>query len=179
MSEGGTATQQQLDEARAQRDIRARKVAAATHNIAALDAEADRQRAALAVLDRQIADGTLVSPLDGTVLLRTGEPGEMSSPGALALRLADLGRLKLRFYLDEPNLGLVKLGQELPVAVDAFPGRRFTGTVTWISDEAEFTPKNAQTHNARALLVYAVKLEVANPDQELAIGMPAEVLLQR
>jgi HlyD family secretion protein len=179
MAKDGTATAQQVDEARAQRDILARKVAAAEHSIAALDAEAERLEAAIAVRDQQLADGVIVSPLDGTVLLRTAEPGEMSAPGAVALRLADLSRLELRFYLDEPDLDLVQLGARLPVAVDSMPDRRFEGTVTWISDEAEFTPKNAQTRDARSLLVYAVKLEVANPDGALAIGMPAEVVLEK
>jgi HlyD family secretion protein len=179
MAAGGTATAQQLDEARAERDILARKVAAAEHDVAALDAEAQRLDAAVAVLERQLADGVIVAPLDGTVLLRTAEPGEMSAPGAVALRLADLGRLELRFYLDEPDLDLVRLGARLPVVVDSLPDRRFEGTVAWIADEAEFTPKNAQTRDARSLLVYAVKLQVANPDGALAIGMPAEVVLKR
>ncbi len=173
----GNATTQQVDEAKAQADILARKVTAAQQNIVALDAEAARLQASLAVFDRQLTDGVIVSPLDATVLLRTAEPGEMAAPGAPALRLADLRRLDLRFYLDETDLGQVKLGQALPVQVDAFPGRSFQGEVTWISSEAEFTPKNAQTRDARAQLVYAVKLTVPNPDGALAIGMPAEVVV--
>lgn len=179
MGRNGSATAQQVDEARTQRDVLQGKVTAARQDIAALDAEAARLRASLAVLDRRLADGVLVSPLDGTVLLRTAEPGEMGAPGAVALRLADLRRLDLRFYLDETDLGRVELGQMLPVQVDAFPGRTFRGEVTWISSEAEFTPKNAQTRDARAQLVYAVKLTVPNPDGDLAVGMPAEVEVGR
>ncbi len=177
MGAGGSATAQQVDEARAQRDILTDKVSAAEHNVAALDAEAVRLRASLAVYDRKLHDSVVLSPLSGTVLLRTAEPGEMTAPGAAALRLADLRRLELRFYLDESEMSLVALGRDLPVRVDAFPGRAFTGTVTWISSEAEFTPKNAQTHDARAQLVYAVKLVVPNPDGGLAIGMPGEVMV--
>jgi HlyD family secretion protein len=173
----GNATAQQRDEAEAQADILARKVTAAQQNIAVLDAEAARLQATLKVFDRQLHDGVIVSPLDATVLLRTAEPGEMGAPGAVTLRLADLRRLDLRFYLDETDLGKVKLGQALPVQVDAFPGRTFQGEVTWISSEAEFTPKNAQTRDARAQLVFAVKLTVPNPDGALAVGMPAEVLV--
>ena len=179
MGRNGSATEQQVDEAKAQRDILAGKATAARQNIAALDAEADRQRAGLAVLDRRLADGIVLAPLPGTVLLRTAEPGEMSAPGAVALRLADLSTLDLRFYLAETELELVKLDQDIQVQVDAFAGRSFTGRVTWISSEAEFTPKNAQTRDARSQLVYAVKLKVANPDGDLAIGMPAEVLVGR
>lgn len=177
MGEHGSATAQQVDEAKAQKDILGRKVAAALQQIAALDAQAAQLQASLAVLDRQLADGVVLSPLAATVLLRTAEPGEMASPGAVALRLADLSRLDLRFYLGETDLSTVKLGKELPVQVDAFPGRTFRGKVIWISSEAEFTPKNAQTRDARVQLVYAVKLEVLNPDGVLAVGMPAEVVV--
>ena len=179
MGANGSATTQQVDEARAQRDILVSRVTAAEQAIVAMDAEAARLRAVLAVQDRQLADGVLLAPLDATVLLRNAEPGEMAAPGAAALRLADLRRLDLRFYLDEQDLGLVRLGQELPLQVDAFADRPFSGLVTWISSEAEFTPKNAQTRDTRAQLVYAVKLTVANPDGILAIGMPAEVVLGR
>lgn len=179
MGEKGSATTQQVDEARAQTDILSRKVAAAEQNIVALDAEATRLRAVLDLRERQQSDCVVVAPTAGTVLLRTAEPGEMTSPGLTALRLADLRQLELRFYLAETELGLVSLGQVMPVLVDAFPGRTFNGTVTWISSEAEFTPKNAQTRDARAQLVYAVKLKVDNPDGDLAIGMPGEVVTER
>ena len=179
MNEQGSATAQQVDEARAQQDILTRKVAAAEQNIVALDAETVRLQAGIAVRDRQVSDSVMLAPLSGTVLLRNAEPGEMAAPGAVALRLADLRRLELRFFLDETELGLVQLGQDLPVKVDAFDGRAFTGKVTWISSEAEFTPKNAQTRDARAQLVYAVKLAVANPDGDLAVGMPGEVVVRR
>ena len=111
----------------------------------------------------------------GTVLTRTVEPGEVVPAGRTALRLADLSNLELRIYLEAGDLSRVKPGQELPVRVDALPGSPLTGTVAWIADEAEFTPKNAQTRHARAQLVYAVKLRVANPDGRLHVGMPAEV----
>ena len=179
MGDRGSATAQQVDEARAQQDILARKVSVAEHNVAALDAEAARLRAVLALRERQQSDSLLLAPMAGTVLLRTAEPGEVTAPGKVALRLADLRQLELRFYLDETELGLVHLGQVLPVKVDAFPDRTCNGTVTWISSEAEFTPKNAQTRDARAQLVYAVKLKVANPDGDLAIGMPGEVVVGR
>lgn len=179
MGDRGSATAQQVDEARAQQDILIRKVSAAAHNVAVLDAEAARLRTVLALRDRQQEDCVLLAPVEGTVLLRTAEPGEVTSPGQVALRLADLRQLELRFYLDETEMGLVRLGQELPVQVDAFPERSFQGTVTWISSEAEFTPKNAQTRDARAQLVYAVKLKVENSDGALSIGMPAEVLVGR
>ena len=179
MNAAGNATDQQLDEARAQRAIAASRLEAANHELLALDSESERLRAHLSVADRQLDDGILIAPCDGTILLRPAEPGEMGMPGLTALRMADLTRLELRFYLEEPDLDRVRLGDGLPVMVDALPNREFTGSVAWISEEAEFTPKNAQTRGARAQLVYAVKLTVENPEGVLHIGMPAEVQLPR
>lgn len=173
----GNATTQQLDEARTQRDLSQTEVSAATGAIATIDAQKAQTEARLAVLRRQIADGVLLAPSDGTILLRAAEPGEMGAPGAVALRMADLSRLELRVYLGETELGQVRIGQKVKIHVDAFADRTFDGTVTWISSEAEFTPKNAQTRDARAQLVYAVKLTVPNPDGRLHLGMTAEVEL--
>lgn len=171
----GSATQQQTDELQTKRDIAAAQVSASGHQLEALAAEEAKLDALLAVNDRQIRDGMIVSPMDGTVILRNAEPGEFASPGAVLLRIADLRRLELRVFLGEQDLDRVKIGQELPVFVDALKGETLTGKVTWVSSEAEFTPKNAQTRQARMQLVYAVKLSVANPDGRLHIGMPAEV----
>ena len=143
--------------------------------LAAIDAELSQLDAALAVYDRQLCDSVVLAPLAGTVLTRALEPGEVAAAGRTALRLADLSHLELRVYLEAGDLERVRLGQSLPIRVDALPGAPMAGTVSWISDEAEFTPKNAQTRNARAQLVYAVKLRVANADGRLHVGMPAEV----
>ncbi len=174
----GNATTQQVDEARTARDVAQVEVSAAGNSITAIAAQTAQLQAREAVLRRQIADGVLLSPTAGTILLRTAQPGEMGAPGALALRLADLTSLELRVYLQETELGQVALGRQVSVRVDAFPGQSFPGRVTWISEEAEFTPKNAQTRDARAQLVYAVKLTVPNPDGLLHIGMPAEAELE-
>jgi HlyD family secretion protein len=176
MHADGNASQQSLDEAATQRDLAASQLSAAEHAVAALDAEERAYATKIAVAERQLKDGVLLSPITGTVLLRAIEPGEMAQAGSTSLRLADLSRLELRFYLEVQQLSLVKIGQQLPLKVDALPHQEYNGTVTWISDEAEFTPKNAQTRTARAQLVYAVKLAVDNPDGRLHIGMPAEVV---
>jgi HlyD family secretion protein len=173
----GSAAQQQVDELQAKRDVAAAQVSSAQHQLEALAAEEGKLDALLAVFDRQIRDGVIVSPADGTVILRNAEPGEFASPGAVLLRIADLGRLELRIFLGEQDLDRVKIGQDLPVTIDALKGETLTGKVTWVSSEAEFTPKNAQTRQARTQLVYAVKLSIANPDGRLHIGMPAEVKL--
>lgn len=173
----GSATRQRVDDLAAQRDVADDRIEGARARLAALDAETVRLEAGLAVLDRQLREGVLLSPLDGTVLTRSLEPGEVAAAGRAALRVADLSRLELRIFLEANDLDRVRLGRDLEVAVDAMPGEVFTGRVAWISEEAEFTPKNAQTRHARAQLVHAVKLEVANPGGRLHVGMPAEVRL--
>ena len=115
------------------------------------------------------------APLSGHVLSKTAVDGKAFMAGETLYEIADLSHLELRVYLESGDLERVKLGQELPVRVDALPGAPLRGTIAWIADEAEFTPKNAQTRNARAQLVYAVKLRVDNPDGKLHVGMPAEI----
>lgn len=174
----GSASEQQLDEATTALERARRAKSGLRHELAALDAERAALEAALAVQDRRLADLVLLAPSAGTVLERYAEPGEWIVPGQPALRLGDLSELDLRFYVDEADLGGVRLGQSLQVAVDAFPGESFPAQVAWISAEAEFTPKNVQTREARSQLVFAVRARVANPQGRLAIGMPAEVRLE-
>ena len=124
---------------------------------------------------KRIEDSRVYAPVSGQIIDRYAEPGEVVGAGSPLLRIADLGHLELRIYLPAEYLPRVKLGQELKLTVDGAPGREFRGTVAWISPEAEFTPKNVQTPDAREELVYAVKLEVPNPDGVLKIGMPADI----
>ena len=175
LNQQGSASKQQLDELRAERDIAKSQLQATRERAAGVAAQGTEVERSLDVLDRQIADGVVIAPEDGTVLLRTIEPGEIARTGGLALRIANLSSLELRVFLDETDLDLVRIGGKLPVLVDALEGQQLDGIVSWISDEAEFTPKNAQTRKARAQLVYAVKLTVQNPNGTLHIGMPAAV----
>lgn len=177
--EQGSVTQQQVDEAQTRRDVTAAQVSAARNQLDALAAEGTKLDAGLAVLDRQLEEGILIAPGDGTILLRNVEPGEVAGMGSSLLRMADLSTLDLRVYLDIEDMDRVKLGQKVEVLVDALEGDVLQGKVSWISDEAEFTPKNAQTRNARAQLVYAIKVTVANPDGRLHIGMPTEIRLPK
>ncbi len=129
----------------------------------------------LASLDRQIGEGTLTAPRAGTVLTVYAEPGEVIAPGQGIVRIADLSELHVRVYLPAPLIGRVRPGGEAGVRVDAWPERVFTGRVVHIAEEAEFTPKNVQTAEARADLVFAVKVAVPNPEGRLKIGLPADV----
>ena len=118
------------------------------------------------------------SPLDAVVLLKIRQAGEMTAPGQPIVRLGDLERKWLRMYVSETQINRVKLGQEAKVTIDAEPARIFAGRVTEIAQQAEFTPKNVQTREQRAKLVFGVKVEVADPDGELKPGMPADARIQ-
>jgi HlyD family secretion protein len=103
--------------------------------------------------------------------------GELALPGGALFSLADLDRLSLTVYVPEDQVGRVQLGGEVVVTVDAFPDRAFPGRVTYISSEAEFTPRNVQTQEERVNMVFAVKVELPNPGHLLKPGMPADAIL--
>ena len=124
------------------------------------------------------SSGSIRSPLNGVVLMRAADPGDITTAGVALLVVADLTSVTLTVYIPESQYGQIYIGQDLPVTVDSFPGKVFVGKVTHISDEAEFTPRNAQTVQNRKNTVYAVKLTIANPDLDLKPGMPADVSLK-
>lgn len=148
---------------------------ARAEQIALAEAQVEQAEAALAALEVQRAQHTLTAPRAGWVVERPANEGEMAMPGTALLQLADLANLTLTVYVSEPEVGSVTLGQVVEVFVDAFPGQAFTGQVTFINDEPEFTPKNIQTKDERATTRYAVKISLENPEQQLKPGMPADV----
>jgi multidrug resistance efflux pump len=129
----------------------------------------------LSLLDTQIADLTVSSPMDGVILTRNAEPGEFVQPGAVAFSIADLDHLTITVYVPEDRYGQISLGQKAQVTVDSFPGETFPAEVIHIADQAEFTPRNVQTVEGRSSTVYAIKLKVTNTEGKLKIGMPADV----
>ncbi|HCN84853.1 MAG TPA: HlyD family secretion protein, partial [Sphingobacteriaceae bacterium] len=133
----------------------------------------------VAQLDDQLKKANIVNPLAGTVLTKYAEAGEITSPGKALYKIADLSTLTLRAYITGSQLSEVKLNQQVKVRVDKGKDeyKEIPGTITWISDKAEFTPKTIQTKDERANLVYAVKINVKN-DGFLKIGMYGEVLLK-
>ena len=119
-----------------------------------------------------------MSPITGTVLIKYAEPGEFATPGKPLLKLADLNNIYLRSYFTASQLADLKIGQQVTVVAD-FGGDEkydYPGTVTWIAEESEFTPKSIQTNDTRANLVYAVKIAVKN-DGRLKLGQYGEVRL--
>jgi HlyD family secretion protein len=121
---------------------------------------------------------TLRAPFDGVVLVRQAELGEVVSPGTPIVTLADLDHLWVRVYVPETDLGKVHWGQAVAVETDTYPGRIYRGRVSFISSEAEFTPKSVQTEKERVTLVYRVKVDVENPNRELKPGMPADAVIK-
>jgi HlyD family secretion protein len=120
---------------------------------------------------------SLFAPMAGRVLSKSREVGEMVQPGTTIVTVGDLSRPWVNVYIGERDLGKVRLGMEAQVTVDSFPDRPFPGKVTFISERAEFTPKNIQTPDERVKLVYRVKVEVESPDGVLKPGMPADTVL--
>jgi len=122
----------------------------------------------------QLGYATLTSPLTGMVLSKNVEPGEMVAPGSPIVTVGDLARVYMRAYIEETDLGRVKLGQKVRVTTDTYPDKIYEGKITFISPQAEFTPKNVQTKKERVKLVYRVKVDLDNAKLELKPGMPAE-----
>jgi HlyD family secretion protein len=153
------------------------RMGATPEQIAAAEAQVEIARAALQALQVQMEELRLQAPISGLVLERPVQVGELALPGGALFSLADLDRLSLTVYVPEDQVGRVQLGGEVVVTVDAFPDRAFPGRVTYISSEAEFTPRNVQTQEERVNMVFAVKVELPNPGHLLKPGMPADAIL--
>jgi HlyD family secretion protein len=148
-----------------------------TEEIEAARAEMQRTDADLALAELDLARCQLFAPAAGRVLSKSREPGEMVQSGTPIVTLGDLSRPWVNVYVGERDLGKVRLGMTAQVTVDSFPDQPFPGKVTFISDRAEFTPKNIQTPDERVKLVYRVKVEVETRDEALKPGMPADTVL--
>jgi HlyD family secretion protein len=167
------AAEGQLQGAQNQYDLLA--AGPSREQIATADAAVAQAEEALRAFDVQAGKLVVRAPQDGVVMERNLEVGEVVGPGATVFVIGQLDTLQLTVYLPEDSYGRVKLGQATRVTVDSYPGVAFPATVTYISDQAEFTPRNVQTTEGRRTTVYAVKLDVPNPDGRLKPGMPADV----
>ncbi len=128
----------------------------------------------LAVAETRLGYATLTSPLAGVVLSKNVEPGEFVAAGTPIVTVGDLENVWLRAYINETDLGRVKVGQRVRVTTDTYPDKRYEGRVSFIASQAEFTPKSVQTEKERVKLVYRVKVDIRNPNMELKPGMPAD-----
>jgi HlyD family secretion protein len=146
---------------------------------AARRADIDRARAMLALIELQLNDAELVSPIDGVVLVKSAESGETVAAGATVVTIGDLAHPWMRGYINETELGRLKLGTLVKVTTDSFPGKIYEGRVSFIASEAEFTPKQIQTEEERVKLVYRIKIDLPNPRSELKLNMPADASIER
>lgn len=139
--------------------------------------EVGRAEEALALAETRLSYAVLSAPVSGLVLAEHVEVGENVTAGTPVVTVGNLAEVWLRGYIDETELGHVRVGQAVRVTTDAYPNKIYNGAVTFISSEAEFTPKSVQTTRERVKLVYRIKVDVANPMAELKPGMPADAVI--
>jgi HlyD family secretion protein len=140
----------------------------------ARESDVRQARAQLGVYETQLRDSEVTAPMDGVVLVKAAEPGEVLAAGTTVVTLGNLAKPWLRGYINEKDLGRVKLGTTVKVTTDSFAGKVYDGKITFIASEAEFTPKQIQTQEERVKLVYRIKIEIDNPNGELKSNMPAD-----
>lgn len=146
-------------------------------SIDAARAKLAQAKATLLLAETQLGYATVRSPLSGVVLSKNIEPGEFVAPGTPVVTIGDLENVWLRAYVNETDLGRVRVGLPARVTTDTYPGKAYQGRVSFLASEAEFTPKNVQTDKERVKLVYRVKIEIRNPSMELKPGMPADAVI--
>lgn len=190
LAERGTATEKARDDARTREEIAGRALAAATAELDKLVAGPRRQeiesararraaaRAAVASVEQQIRDAVVAAPRDGVITTRIAEPGEVLGTGSPVAILTVIDAPWLTVWVDEPHLAAVRIGDPVEVRVDG-DERRFEGRVKFVADTAEFTPKNVQTPDERAKLVFRVKVALDNAEGVFKPGMPADAYFSR
>jgi HlyD family secretion protein len=180
--DANAATRQQLDDANTQVDVINNQIDAQLSSLGKTSATLKRNVAPferqIGQINDQLSKCKIINPIHGTVLTKYAENHEVVSPGKALYKIAETDTLNLRAYITGSQLSEVKMGQSVKVRVDKGDKayRNYTGTIFWISDKAEFTPKTIQTKDERADLVYAIKVRVVN-DSFLKIGMYGEVKL--
>lgn len=141
-------------------------------------AQVDQAKASLSIAQIQQGYSVITSPVDGTVMSLPLSVGEMANPGSTLTVIGKSSELNLTIYVDEKELGKIKVGQKAKVKVDAYPDKEFVGKIGEIASEAEFTPQNVQTKEQRSNLVFGVTIKVDDPKGLLKPGMPADVTLE-
>jgi len=172
----GAATQKQMDDITGNLDLLEQQILATIVQKEAIKAELATLGAQVSQVEETLSKCNLLSPLTGTVLVKFAESGEITTMGKPVCKVANLDELELKVYISGDQLPYLKLGQAVDVHIDANRDEltKLSGTVSWISAKAEFTPKTIQTKKERVNLVYAAKVRVAN-DGTLKIGMPGEI----
>ncbi len=176
MLRDGAATQKQLDDINGQIDLVRKQKQTNESQLKSVQKQVEAAQAQITVLNDHIKNSIIISPIDGTILEKYAEKGELAVAGKNLFKMADISTLTLRVYISETQLPQVKIGQQVTVRIDyGNDTKEYAGKVDWISSQAEFTPKTIQTKEERVKLVYAVKIRVQN-DGMLKIGMPGEIV---
>ena len=148
-----------------------------TETINQARARVDQAAASVALAETHLENTKLLSPLAGIVLSHNIEPGEFVAAGTPIVTVADTAHVWVRAYVNQTDLGRIRHGQKVAVRSDTFPDKTYEGIIGFIASEAEFTPKTVQTPKERVKLVFRIKVDVANPNDELKPGMPADVII--
>jgi len=190
LAKSGSATPKQRDDAEArltvataQRNAAAEALSkvrrlARPEEVRAAEARLAQARAAADLLRKSIGDCEVAAPVAGIVTHKAVEAGEQIIAGQTIVTISELDSVYVMIYVTDRDLGRVKLGGAAEVTIDTFPDRAFPGKITYISPEAEFTPKNIQTKEDRVKLVFGVKVEIENPEGLLKPGLPADALIR-
>jgi HlyD family secretion protein len=167
-----------LRESRAVRERDGALEQAADRNVALAKANVRNALEALKLARITESYTSLAAPIDGVILVRQAELGEVVGPGTPIFTLADIDHVWLRAYVNETDVGRIRLGEPAVLTTDNYPGKRYRGRVSFIAEQAEFTPKSVETHAERVTLVYRIRIDVDNPTHELVPGMPADAELR-
>ena len=153
------------------------QVQVARDNVALARANLQAAEAKVGLDQVTLSHTTLWAPFSGVLAVREAELGELAAPGVAIFTLDDLDHIWLRAYVNETNLGQVRLGEAATVTTDTYPGKLYHGRISFISSQAEFTPKTVETHAQRVTLVYRLRIDIDNPTHELLPGMPANATI--
>jgi HlyD family secretion protein len=145
--------------------------------IEAYKSQVDAAKSQVELIEKKLNDAVIISPASGYVSLINYDEGELVTAGSLITKITNLDEVYVKVYVNELDLGKIKIGDEAEIKPDAYPDKTFKGKIVFISNEAEFTPKNIQTKEERVKLVYAVKIKVDNPQHLLKDGMLCDVLI--
>jgi HlyD family secretion protein len=169
------ATKRQVDEIEGKVNVIKEQIKSVATQNAPITNEAKSIEIQIQKIEDQIEKSKVINPIKGTVLAKYAEPNEITAFGKPLYKIADISEMTLRVYISETQLPKIKIGQNVAVKIDMGKEMKsYTGSISWISSSAEFTPKIIQTKEERVNLVYAVKINVKN-DGSLKIGMPAEM----
>jgi HlyD family secretion protein len=152
--------------------------AAAEESVSVAQANIKNAQESLKLAQIVLGYTSLYAPFSGVILVRNAELGEDMQPGTPVFTLADLDHVWLRAYVNETDIGRVRFGQAALITTDSYPGQKYIGRISMISENAEFTPKSVETHAERVTLVYRIRIDIENQSHELKPGMPADATIE-